>query len=187
MDKSYSSTINGPSSPIAAKFPTKDSSAVIGESSEGTIDIDETLIEGWTETILDRAVAKSWPSFTLYQLRTPISVPSSAEAATPNTVHWLAIETYIFIAPPEPEVPSSPGGKGAKVKRSSSVKSDIKRPRFGLFSSTSSLVKDKDVKEEKKERKKDHSRRASEISTETKGMKRIQGRGRSKSMGVWII
>jgi hypothetical protein len=160
--------------------PNKDASAIISDSAEPPLEIDETLIDGWAEILTDKAVAsRTWPTFALYELRNPLSIPVATSSvngdgpAEPNCIKWLAIETYVKPPPTrEPSAPSSPT-KGRKVKRSSSVGSG-KRARFGFFSSTTSLTsKDKELggKDEKKEKRKDHTRRASEISTDSVGAK----------------
>lgn len=168
-------TTNGHStkteSEAATEFPAKDASAIQSEATEGTLALDEALIDGWAEILLDRTVASAWPSFALYELRNPLTAPTSAgdADATPARIQWLAIETYVNVPPTEPSVPSSPTSRTAgKPRRSSSQRSE-KRSRFGFFSSTTSLVKE--GKEEKKEKRRDHVRRASEISVDSTGTK----------------
>ena len=176
---------HGPGTPKteeAKALLNKDINAVLSESVEPPLEIDETLIDGWAEILTDKTVSsRSWPIFALYELRNPLTVPAAASgvngagAAEPNRVKWLAIETYVNA--PRPREPSSPV-KGGKVTRSSSVNS-ARRTRFGFFSSTTSLSgKEKDAvaKEEKKEKRKDHNRRASEVSTDSVGAK---AKGRS--------
>ena len=161
------------------EFPTKDASAVVNESIEGALSLDEALIDGWAEVILDRTVASAWPSFVLYELRNPLTAPSSTEGGEEARIRWLSIETYVLTPPAEPEqsVPSSPvrATAGNKVKRSSSVKSD-KRARFGFFSSQTSLNA-KDGKDDKKEKRKEHNRRGSGMSLESA----------TKAMGMWFL
>lgn len=176
-----SPTTNGNATPIKEKeaFPSKDASAILSDSAEPPIEIDETFIDNWADILIDKQVSRAWPTFAIYELRNPLVVPVATGAGNgtePNRIRWLAIEAYVTspAAPAEElSVPSSPI-KGSKVKRSSSVKSEKRRP-FGFFSSTTSLTgKDKDVKEEKKDKRKDHMRRASEISTDSIG--KIKGR-----------
>lgn len=172
-----------PKTEDAKTLPTRDTSAIISDCAEPPLEIDETLIDGWAEILTDKAVAsRTWPTFALYELRNPLTVPVATPSlngdgpAEPSHIKWLAIETYVPPSTKEASVPSSPT-KGGKVKRSSSV-SSAKRGRFGFFSSTTSLAgKDKELggKEEKKEKWKDHNRRASEISTDSVGVK-IKGR-----------
>ena len=170
---------NGNVTPIKEDkaFPSKDASAVLSDSAEPPLEVDETLIDGWADILTDKDVSRAWPSFAVYELRNPLVVPvatGTGNGDEPNRIRWLIVEAYVPGKPvEEPVSPSSPV-KGNKVKRSSSVKSDRKQ-RFGFFSSTTSLgAKDKDVKEEKKEKRKDHMRRASEISTDSIG--KIKGR-----------
>jgi hypothetical protein len=149
------------------EFPAKDTPGIVLETTEGTLELDEAFIDNWAQIILDKTVASAWPSFALYELRNSLTPPSSNEAEpSPTRIQWLVIETYVN----NPTVPPSPTAKGPNVKRSSSQKSERRRP-FGFFASTSSLV-GKDNKEDKTQKRKDPTRRASEISTDSFGVKK---------------
>lgn len=159
---------------VATEFPTKDSSAIVSECVDETLQLDEAMIEGWSDTLLDRTVASAWPTFALYHLRTPLTAPVPLKTEE-TTVQWLAIETYVHAVgshdshepPTEPPSPTR-----ANTKRSSSVRSD--KRRFGFFSSTTSLT-GKDGKE--KEKKRGHSRKGSDASVDAAIMgAKIKGR-----------
>ena len=149
---------NGPSSPTATK------PSIVSETVASTLLLDEALIDGWADMFTDPVISSAWPTFVLYQLKTPLADPTAAANYSetpeqdPATIDWLVIETYA----PAPLRRDSANGKDKdkKDKRSSS------RPRLGAFFSTVVAVtttKDKDKDKEGKKKEKETPGRKSSV------------------------
>jgi hypothetical protein len=75
------------------------------------VEVDEAFVDTWADTLLDErssASPQAWPTFALYQLKTPRTVGYSAIAPQGgHKIEWIIVEQYVAAAPLPLPAPSS--------------------------------------------------------------------------------